>query len=84
MTRFLDRLPRGRRALAWAGVLVGIAAALVALPPFGVRSPVVPIVIGLVALTIGIGSAIRGERRIGAYAIAAGIAGLAIGYLATR
>ena len=84
MTRLLDRLPRGRRAIAWAGVLVGVAAALVALPPFGVRSPVVPTVIGLVALTIGIGSVIRGERRIGAYAIAAGVAGFAIGYLATR
>jgi simple sugar transport system permease protein len=65
-------------------VVVGIAAALVALPPFGARSPVVPTVIGLIALTVGIGSVIRGERRIGAYAIAAGIAGFAIGYLATR
>jgi simple sugar transport system permease protein len=65
-------------------VVVGIAAALVALPPFGARSPVVPTVIGLIALTVGIGSVIRGEGRIGAYAIAAGIAGFAIGYLATR
>jgi general nucleoside transport system permease protein len=82
--RFLERLPRGWRAVAWLGVLVGVAAALVALPPLGVRSPVAPIVVGLIALTIGIGSALRGERRIGAYAIAAGITGLAIGYLATR
>jgi ABC-type uncharacterized transport system permease subunit len=81
---FLGRLPRGWRAVAWAGVLVGVAAALVALPPFGARDPVVPVVIGLIALTIGIGSALRGERRVGAYAIAAGVAGLAIGYLATR
>ena len=84
MRRLLDRLPRGWRAVAWVGVLVGVVAALSALPPFTVRSPVVPVVIGLFALTIGIGSWIRGERRVGGYAIAAGVIGLFIGYLATR
>jgi ABC-type uncharacterized transport system permease subunit len=76
-------LPRGWRALAWAGVIIGVFAALVALPPITVRTPVAPIVVGLFALTIGIGSWIRGEHRIGGYAIAAGAAGGAIGYLAT-
>jgi general nucleoside transport system permease protein len=80
----VSRLPRGWRAVGWAAVLVGVAAALVALPPIEVRSPVVPVVIGLFALTIGIGSAIRGERRVGGYAIAAGVSGLLLGYLATR
>ena len=80
----MSKLPRGWRAVAWIGVAVGFAAAFVALPPVEVRSPVAPVVIGLVALTIGIGSTIRGERRIGGYAIAAGVVGLAIGYLATR
>jgi general nucleoside transport system permease protein len=78
-SRFLTR-----RTLAWAGVVVGVCAALVALPPVQARSPVWPVVIGLVALTIGIGSFIRGERRIGGYAIAAGVLGFVIGYLATR
>ena len=72
-----------RRVVAWAGVVVGLGAAFVALPPIEARSPVWPVVIGLVALTVGIGSFIRGERRIGAYAIAAGAFGLVIGYLAT-
>jgi ABC-type uncharacterized transport system permease subunit len=80
----LNRLPHGWRAVAWIGVLVGVVAALSALPPWTVRSPVVPVVIGLFALTIGIGSWIRGERRIGGYAIAAGVIGILIGYLATR
>ena len=80
----MSRLPNGWRAVAWAGVIIGLLAALSALPPIGSRSPVVPVVIGLVALTIGIGSWIRGERRVGGYAIAAGVLGLAIGYLATR
>jgi ABC-type uncharacterized transport system permease subunit len=80
----MKRLPRGWRAAAWIGVLLGVLAALVALPPIGIRSPVAPLLVGLVALTVGIGSWIRGERRIGGYAIAAGVFGLVIGYLATR
>ena len=80
----MKRLPRGWRAAAWIGVLLGVLAALVALPPFEIRSPVAPLVLGLVALTVGIGSWIRGERRIGGYAVAAGVFGLLIGYLATR
>jgi len=84
VTSLGERLPRGWRAATWAGVLIGVAAALVALPPFGVRNPLVPIVIGLVAVTIGLGSLFRGERRVGAYAIAAGLAGLGVGFLATR
>ena len=83
MRRLGAKLPRGWRAVGWIGVAIGIAAALVALPPFEVRNPVVPIVVGLFALTIGIGSWIRGERRIGAYAVATGLSGLVIGYLAT-
>jgi general nucleoside transport system permease protein len=80
----VSRLGPRSRVIAWVGIVVGIAAALVALPPVGARSPVWPVVIGLVALTIGIGSFIRGERRFGSYAIAAGIFGFVIGYLATR
>ncbi|CAN5743724.1 ABC transporter permease [soil metagenome] len=80
----MSRLPQGWRGVAWAGVAVGFGAALVALPPIQVRSPVVPVVIGLVAMTIGIGSWIRGERRIAGFAIGAGALGLVIGFLATR
>ncbi len=76
-------LPRGWRAVGWIGVAVGIAAALSALPPFEARNPLVPVLIGLFSLTVGIGSWIRGERRVGAYAVATGFSGLTIGYLAT-
>ena len=55
MTGLLNRLPHGWRAVAWIGVLIGVIAALSALPPITIRSPVVPVVIGLFALTIGIG-----------------------------
>ena len=80
----MSRLPDTRHTLAWFGVGLGLVAAFVALPPFEVRTPVAPIVIGLFALTVGIGSWLRGEHRVGAYGIAAGVVGLAIGVLATR
>ena len=82
--RLLARLPRGPRALAWLAIVIGIAAFWIALPPLKVREPVVPIVLGLLALTIGIGTLIRGVKRIGWIAIAIGVLGMALGYLATR
>jgi general nucleoside transport system permease protein len=84
VSTFATRLPSGQRSLAGLGVVIGIVAALLMIPPITLRSPVVPVVVGLVAVTIGIGSWIRGERRIGGYAMGAGAIGLAIGLLATR
>jgi ABC-type uncharacterized transport system permease subunit len=80
----VTRLPRGRRAGAWMGVLVGVFAALIALPPIEVRSGVGPVVLALAAVAVGSASMLRGERRIGGYAAGAGVAGFVIGYLATR
>ncbi len=74
----------GTRSVGWAGVVIGVCAALIALPPFHVRTPVAPILIGLFALTIGIGAFIRGERKVGGYAVAAGVFGLLLGWGATR
>ena len=78
------RFPRGDRALAWVAILLGIAAFWVALPPLKVREPVVPIILGLFALTIGIGTLIRGVKRIGWAAVAIGVLGIVLGVLATR
>jgi simple sugar transport system permease protein len=78
------RMPNGQRSFAGLGIVLGIVAALLMIPPITLRSPVFPVVVGLIAVTIGIGSWIRGERRIGGYAIGAGVIGLALGLLATR
>jgi simple sugar transport system permease protein len=80
----LQRLPRGPRALAWLGVLVGILAFWVALPPLKVREPIVPILIGLVAIGLGIAALVQGTRRIAWGAVAIGVLGIAFGVLATR
>jgi ABC-type uncharacterized transport system permease subunit len=75
---------RGLRTVAWTGVALGIVAAWIALPPITARSFVWSLVLALVALTLGIGVVIRGERRFGGYAIASAVIGFTLAYLATR
>jgi len=82
--RLRSRLPTGARALAWAGILVGIAAFWVALPPLKVREPLVPFLIGLVAVGLGIAALRQGVRRLGWGAVVIGVLGIGLGYLATR
>ena len=77
------RIPNALRRVAWIGIVVGIAAAWLALPPLTIRSWVPSLVLALVAVMLGIGVAIRGERRFGGFAIAAGLFGFGIAFLGT-
>ncbi|HEV8688520.1 MAG TPA: ABC transporter permease, partial [Gaiellaceae bacterium] len=80
----LDRLPRGARAVAWIGLLLGLAAFWVTLPPFTARSAVVPILLGLLGVAAGIWAVTRGVRRLGWGAIMISVVAIALGVLATR
>ena len=51
--------------VAWIGIVLGIAGAWLALPPITARSWVWSLVVCLIAVMLGIGVAIRGERRFG-------------------
>ena len=82
--RLLTRLPRGSRAVAIVGILVGLAAFWIALPPVNARAPVWPVLIGLVAVALGVWAVSRGVGRLGWGAVVAGVAGIGLGYLATR
>ncbi|HET6682730.1 MAG TPA: ABC transporter permease [Gaiella sp.] len=82
-------LPTGRirnplRALAWAGIVLGLLAAFVALPPITARSWIPSLLLGLLAALAGVWAITRGERRFGWYAVAAALFGFALAYLATR
>ncbi len=77
------RLPHGFRTVAWVGIVLGLAGAWVALPPISARSWAWSLVLCLVAIMLGIGVAIRGERRFGGFAIASGVIGFVVAYLAT-
>ena len=77
------RLPSGFRTVAWIGIVAGLVAAWLALPPLTVRSWVPSLVLALIAVMLGTGVAIRGERRFGGFAIASGVLGFAVAYGAT-
>jgi simple sugar transport system permease protein len=82
--RLLARLPRGTRAIAWAGILLGLVAAWIALPPVMVRSIGPSIAIGLVAMTLGAVALARRDFRYGGFALASGLFGIALGILALQ
>ena len=59
------------RKLAWVGIGLGLLSAFIALPPASVRSWVPSLLLGLLALLIGVFVYTRGEKRFGWYAVAA-------------
>jgi len=66
------------------GIILGVCACFVALPPITARSPVYPVLVGIAAAVLGLSAALRGLRRLGWGAFAAGFLGIALGVLATR
>ena len=77
------RSPRGLRAVAWIGIALGLVGVWIALPPISARSWVWSLVVCLIAIMLGVGVLIRGERRFGAFAVTSGVLGFGVGYLAT-
>jgi len=77
------RATNGFRRVAWIGIVLGLVAAWLALPPLTLRTWVPSLVLALIALMLGIGVAMRGERRFGGFAIASAVFGFVLAYLAT-
>jgi ABC-type uncharacterized transport system permease subunit len=67
-----------------AGIVLGLVACLLTIPPVAARSIVWPVLFGLVAAMFGVWTVARGRRRLGWGAVAAGIIGIGLGVLATR
>jgi ABC-type uncharacterized transport system permease subunit len=68
----------------YLGILLGVLAAFLAIPPIEARTVTWPVVVGVVAAVLGIWTVSRGRTRLGWGAVAAGILGIALGILATR
>ena len=83
MTVVQQRL-RDPRTSGIAGMLLGVFACFLALPPIAERSILWPVLVGVAAAMLGLWTATRGRRRLGWGAVAAGLIGLALGILATR
>jgi ABC-type uncharacterized transport system permease subunit len=80
---WLDRLPRGNRAVAWVGVLLGLFAFFVALPPIAARNSVWSLLFGFLGLAAGVWTVTRGVGRIAWFAIVLSVLGVGLGYAAT-
>jgi general nucleoside transport system permease protein len=66
------------------GLTLGVLAFVLAIPPIAARSPLWPILVGMVAVLFGIVAASRGAHRVGFGAIASGVLGVGLAVLATR
>jgi simple sugar transport system permease protein len=71
------------RHVALVGLALGAAAAWVALPPLHVRGIALPLVLGGLGAAAGAGAAWRGALRVGIGAVVIGVAGAALGCVAT-
>ncbi|MDQ2984825.1 MAG: ABC transporter permease [Actinomycetota bacterium] len=72
------------RRFATVGIGIGLLAAWLALPPLAARTVLWPILVGMVAVLVGIAAVSRGAGRPGWFAIAAGLIGIGLGVLATN
>jgi general nucleoside transport system permease protein len=72
------------REVGILGIFLGIFAFLLALPPISSREPLWPTLVGLLAIAAGIWTLTRGVKRIGWFAISAGLLGAVLGVLATN
>jgi general nucleoside transport system permease protein len=70
----IDRY-RNFRTVASVGIGLGIAAFILTMPPFTIRSSLVPIIFGLGALALGLSALSQGEKRLGWFAIGVGFLG---------
>jgi general nucleoside transport system permease protein len=72
------------KSIGVVGIGLGLLAFWLALPPLATRTVLWPILIGVVAVAAGIWATTRGAGRAGWGAVVAGLAGIALGALATR
>ena len=70
--------------VATIGIILGLFAFFLTLPPISAREPWWPVLVGLVAVAAGVAAVSRGAGRNGWLAVAAGLVGIALGLLATR
>jgi general nucleoside transport system permease protein len=70
----IDRY-RNFRTVASVGIGLGVAAFILTMPPFTIRTSLVPIIFGLGALALGLSALSQGEKRLGWFAIGVGFLG---------
>ena len=72
------------RTAAWAGIVLGVLAAYVALPPLLIRTPAVSLVLAAVGIAAGVYATRQGEKRLGWIAVAIAVLGAILGVIAAK
>jgi ABC-type uncharacterized transport system permease subunit len=80
----MERMRRGPREVAWAGIVLAALAFFFALPPVEARAPWVPILVGFVGAAAGIWAGTRGVGRLAWGATVVSVIGIGLGVLATQ
>ena len=66
------------------GIVLGLVAFWIALPPVTARSVLWPILVAVAALAAGTWAVVQGERRVGFGAVTSAVFGVVLAYFATR
>jgi len=72
------------RTAAWAGIVLGVLAAYVALPPLLIRTPAVSLVLAAVGIAAGVYATRQGEKRLGWIAVVIAVLGAILGVIAAK
>jgi general nucleoside transport system permease protein len=72
------------RTAAWAGIVLGVLAAYVALPPLMIRTAFVPLLLAAAGVAAGVYAAREGERRLGWTAVAVAVLGAICAVMAVK
>jgi general nucleoside transport system permease protein len=79
-----SRVGISARAAAWAGIVLGVLAAYVALPPLLIRTPVVSILLAAAGVAAGVYATREGERRLGWIAVGIAVLGAILSVMAVK
>jgi general nucleoside transport system permease protein len=72
------------RTAAWAGIVLGVVAAYVALPPIMIRTPVVSLLLAAAGVAAGVYATREGERRLGWIAVGVAVLGAILAVMAVK
>jgi ABC-type uncharacterized transport system permease subunit len=79
-----SRVGISARTAAWAGIVLGVLAAYVALPPLLIRTPVVSLLLAAAGVAAGVYATREGERRLGWLAVAIAVLGAILALMAVK
>jgi ABC-type uncharacterized transport system permease subunit len=68
----------------YAGLVLAVFSAFLAIPPIEARTVTWPVLVGVVAAMLGLWTTTRGRRRLGIGVAVCGVIGIGLGILATR